>query len=126
MRVISNSIPDSVVEIGNCAFSNCGNLSEILIPDSVIKIGSGCFWNCSSLETLTISKYVREIGAGPLGRCSSLSSIVVDPENPMFDSRDNCNALIETASGRLIAGCNNTVIPNSVSVICKSSFMEIH
>lgn len=123
--LMSIDIYNSVVEIGDNAFANCSNLSEISIPDSVVKIGSGCFWNCSSLESLTISKYVREIGAGPLGRCSSLSSIVVDPENPMYDSRDNCNALIETASGRLIAGCNNTVIPNSVSVICKSSFMEI-
>lgn len=122
--LMSIDIYNSVVEIGDNAFANCSNLSEISIPDSVVKIGSGCFWNCSSLESLTISKYVREIGAGPLGRCSSLSSIVVDPENPMYDSRDNCNALIETASGRLIAGCNNTVIPNSVSVICKSSFME--
>lgn len=120
----SVDIADSVVEIGDNAFTNCSNLSEILIPDSVVKIGSGCFWNCSSLETLTISKYVKEIGAEPLGGCSSLSSIVVDPGNPMYDSRDNCNALIETASGRLIAGCNNTVIPNSVSVICKSSFMK--
>lgn len=120
----SVDIPDSVVEIGDCAFSNCGNLSEISIPDSVIKIGNAAFWACESLKSFRVPKNVMELGDRPIGGgCASLSSIVVAPENPLYDSRDNCNAIIETSSGRLITGCNATVIPKSVSVICGFSFM---
>ncbi|MBQ6237201.1 MAG: leucine-rich repeat domain-containing protein [Bacteroidales bacterium] len=54
--------------------------------------------------------------------CSSLSTITIDPENTVFDSRNDCNAIIETSSNTLIVGCNNTVIPNSIVEIGDGAF----
>ena len=48
--------------------------------------------------------------------------MVVNSGNTIYDSRNNCNAIIETASNTLIAGCKNTVIPNSVTSIGSSAF----
>ena len=57
-----------------------------------------------------------------LGGCKGLTTIVVNDGNTVYDSRDNCNAIIETATNTLIAGCQNTVIPNSVTSIGDYSF----
>jgi hypothetical protein len=51
-----------------------------------------------------------------------LTSIIVQNDNPIYDSRDNCNAIIETKSNRLIAGCQTTIIPNSVKEIGDGAF----
>ena len=46
--------------------------------------------------------------------CDKLEKIVVSPENPYFDSRENCNAIIETAGNRLLVACGKSVIPEDV------------
>ena len=59
---------------------------------------------------------------GAFKGCSDLASITVDSENTAYDSRDNCNAIIEKTTNTLIAGCQNTVIPNSVTSIGYGAF----
>ena len=54
--------------------------------------------------------------------CSSLQSIVVAKGNPKYDSRERCNAIIETATNKLIFGCPSTIIPESVTEIGGSAF----
>ena len=54
--------------------------------------------------------------------CTGLTSIFVSEGNKVYDSRDNCNAIIETESNTLIKGCINTVIPDSVTEIGKYAF----
>ena len=73
---------------------------------SVTSIGSSAFWNCSGLTSVTIPNSVTSIGDHAFSYCSGLTSIVVEKGNTTFDSRDNCNAIIETASNTLICGCN--------------------
>ena len=51
-----------------------------------------------------------------------MKSIVVESGNSKYDSRDNCNAIIETATNTLLAGCKNTTIPNSVTSIGYGAF----
>ena len=58
--------------------------------------------------------------------CSTLRSIIVESGNPIYDSRNNCNAIIETSSNTLIEGCRNTVIPNSVTAIGDNAFYECY
>jgi len=53
---------------------------------------------------------------------SALTNISVDENNKVYDSRENCNAIIETACNELIAGCSATVIPNSVQKIGFNAF----
>ena len=54
--------------------------------------------------------------------CDSLNSIKVEEGNAKYDSRENCNALIETESNTLIVGCKNTFIPKGVEIIGEKAF----
>jgi len=121
-NLTSVTIPNSVTSIGNDAFSECTGLTSINIPNSVISIGDFAFTDCTGLTTLTIPGSVTSIGSAAFIFCSSLASICVENGNPNYDSRDNCNAIIETATEAMIAGCKNTVIPNSVTSIGYSAF----
>ena len=60
---------------------------------------------------------VTSIGNNAFAYCESLTNIDVDSGNSIYDSRNDCNAIIETASNTLVAGCQNTIIPNSVTSI---------
>ena len=55
---------------------------------------------------------------------TGLTEIVVENGNPKYDSRNNCNAIIETESNTLIAGCKSTIIPNSVTTIGDRAFQS--
>ena len=118
----SITIPNSVTTIGNNAFYNCSSLASITIPNSVTTIGNSAFYKCSSLASITIPNSVTTIGSNAFYNCSSLASISVATGNTTYDSRDNCNAIIETATNTLISGCQNTVIPSSVTTIGDYAF----
>ena len=121
-------ILNGVKTIGKEAFSGCYHMTNIVIPDSVTTIGDGAFEGCDKLRSITIPRSVTSIGRGIFsgirmngdtnGACAgynNLERIIVDINNPIYDSRDNCNAIIETQSNTLIAGCQNTVIPNGIT-----------
>jgi hypothetical protein len=118
----SVTIPNSVTRLGDYAFYACSNLTSITIPNGVTSIGDCAFYNCSGLTSITIPNSVTSIGSSAFYGCSGLTSINVDSNNSIYDSRDNCNAIIEKASNTLIAGCQNTVIPNSVTNIGRGAF----
>ena len=87
------------------------------------------WWDCEEedvkeaiVEELIIPDSVTQIGANAFSGCSSLQSIVVSEGNTIYDSRNNCNAIIETESNILVAGCSQTVIPDSVTQIGKEAF----
>ena len=111
-----------MTEIGYCAFDGCVSLTRIVIPDSFTEIWDGTFKGCTSLAKIVIPASVTYIGYCVFACCASLKEIIVDENNPVYDSRENCNAIIETASGRLIQGCAATVIPSSVTSIGEGAF----
>ena len=120
-------IPDGVKSIGAFAFADCAGLTDITIPNSVTTIGEGAFYYCSGLTSITIPKSVTKFeenfdGWSQFSGCTSLTSIVVESDNMIYDSRNNCNAIIVTASDSLITGCKTTVIPNSVKTIGWAAF----
>ena len=104
---------------------------DIVIPESVTYNGktysvtgivSQAFQDCTGLTSITIPISVTSIGLAAFSGCSGLTSIKVESGNLKYDSHDNCNAIIETESNTLIAGCPNTTIPNSVTSIGGSAF----
>ena len=115
-------IESGVTAIGKEAFSGCTSLVSVTIGDSVTTIGNWAFSGCSSLASVTIPDSVTSIGAGAFEGCAGLESLTVDTNNTVYDSRNNCNAVIETASNTLIAGCKNTVIPNDVTTVGEDAF----
>ena len=121
-NLTSITIPSTVTSIGDGAFASCYSLSSIAIPSSVTSIGEWAFNGCSSLTSITIPSSVTSIGENAFRFCESLTQIKVDSGNPVYDSRDNCNAIIETKSNTLIAGCASTIIPNSVTSIGNQAF----
>ena len=116
------TIPNSVTAIGNEAFSGCSGLTTVTIPNAVISIGESAFSECSGLTSLTIPNSVTAIGNEAFSGCSGLTSITVESGNVVYDSRENCNAIIETSTNTLITGCMNTIIPNSVTSIDSYAF----
>ena len=80
------------------------------------------YYDCSGLTSLNIPNSVTDISWAPFFGCSGLISITVENGNAVYDSRENCNAIIQTADDRLVAGCKNTIIPYDVTVIGYSAF----
>ena len=117
-------IPNTVDSIEDFTFFGCASLSSISIPTSVKRIGNGALAHCSGLTSITIPNTVTSIGDGVLYGSLGLTSIVVESGNTVYDSRDNCNAIIETANNKLISGCRNTIIPNNIECIGSNSFRD--
>ena len=115
--ITSITIPNSVTNIGNGAFNGCKSLTSITIPNSVTSIGGSAFYGCKSLTSITIPNSVISIGEEVFSYCYSLTSVVVESDNAIYDSRENCNAIIETATNKVIAGCKKSIIPNSITSI---------
>ena len=116
------NIPNSVISIGQYAFASCKGLTSIIIPNSVKTIDEAAFYACSNLSSITIPSSVTSIGYRAFQNCSGLTAIQVENGNTVFDSRENCNAIIETTSNTMVWGCMNTIIPNSVTGIGKLAF----
>lgn len=118
----SITLHEGIKHIEDFAFRNCKNLQLITLPNSVVSIGRGAFEGCTSLTSINIPSNVSSIGDCAFENCSNLSFMSVHTDNKTYDSRENCNAIIHTKSNRLIRGCNNTKIPNSIQSIEHNAF----
>ena len=114
-------IPSTVTEIDRSAFEDCTNLATLDIPSSVTTIGGYAFNGCLSLQSVFIPASVVSIGNGIFAN-NNLRSISVASGNPVFDSRNGCNAIMETATNTLRSACKNTVIPEETESLGVASF----
>lgn len=120
--VTSVTLPNTVLYIGYQAFEACTGLTTITVPNSVTEISDYAFTGCSALTSIHIGNSLSLIGEYAFSGCTGLTSLTVANDNPYFDSRNDCNAIIETASNTLAVGCQNTIIPASVTAIGDLAF----
>ena len=144
--IVSITIPNSVASIEPFAFYGCGNLVSVTYPNSISYIPHGCFWGCGNLTAFNIPSSVTRIEYGAFGYCNltsitipssvtqidsqaftpnNITSIVVAEGNTVYDSRDDCNAIIETSSNTLVIACRNTTIPSTVTKFGENAFLGL-
>ena len=121
-KLKSATISRNVRSIGDNAFSYCKSLESIDFPENLESIGQYVFNGCGMLASISIPVNVGFIGTAAFANTKSLSSITVDGKNTVYDSRQSCNAIIETATNTLITGCKTTQIPDGVRVIGRNAF----
>ena len=150
-RLTSIELPQSLTSIGEASFSGCESLVSVNIPEGVTTIGGAAFYGCSSLEnvtlpskltaiesyilffpvgafegsgikSVTIPAAVTQIGPKAFANCPNLGSVMVDRQNAVYDSREDCNAIIFTKSDSLVSGCRSTVIPGTIKKLGAFSF----
>ena len=135
----SFEIPEGVERIGKGAFWCCKSLNNltfpstikfieehafghlaitsIVFPDNTKEIGWDSFGYCKNLRSVFIPATIEQIGDHPFGDCPNLSEIRIHKDNQYYDSRNNCNAIIEKKTNRLVNGCKNTIIPFGITKI---------
>ena len=138
----------TVTTVGNHAFYQCDNLISLELPGTVNRLESEAIQACPVLESLNLPEGLTYLGGyaisslpmlkalyipstlttvsyGSLTGLPGLESINVGGGNPKYDSRDNCNALIETANNTLLRACRNTFIPDGVTTIGDGAFANV-
>lgn len=98
------------------------HISRVTIPEGLITIADSAFLNCNQIGVIYIPKSVEKIGIVAFSPMYYIDGFVVDPDNLYYDSREGCNAIIEKATNTLLAGSNNTVIPDGVERITQEAF----
>ena len=112
----------TVTAIGNSAFCQIFDLQEVVMPSTIETIEDNAFRAGDNLTTIEIPASVTSIGYHAFLSCPKLVHFTVSKDNPKFDSRDNCNAVIETASNKLVVGIINSTIPATVTTIGQNAF----
>lgn len=111
--------------IDDSLFFSCENLSSVKIPPHVASIGESAF-SYTGIHDFTIPASVTRIGPNAFNCNSFLEDIRVEEGNTVFDSRDNCHALIETASNTLLTGCSISFIPDGIKTIGARALEDSH
>lgn len=122
-KITAVTVPEGVTSL-SYTFYGFKDLEQVKLPKSLTYIGIGTFDRCRGLTRVTIPASVTEIDADAFSGCTGLISLRVDEKNAVYDSRNHCNAIIETASNTLIIGCKVTEIPASVTGIGPYAFCE--
>ena len=120
----SIEIPNTVTKIGYQGIYQLMSLQSLTIPNSITEVGEFAFATCTSIKEIHIPASLTSIDTSAFAGCNSLETITVDSNNPCYNSNNNCNAIIETATNALIVGCKNTVIPDNVTKIGKQAFTQ--
>jgi hypothetical protein len=137
------TIAESAFEKATLTHFSVGMLTNSVIPYGAITIDGGAFWYSNGLKSITTHN-IKKIGAqafyssdletvslmtetvelseyNPFGNCP-LTKISVEKNNQKYDSRQDCNAIIETSTNKIITACSNTVIPDGILAISPGAF----
>lgn len=118
-EIESIKIPDFITEISESTFADCYGLTSISLP-SVVEIGMSAFSDCYGLTTIILPKSLTKIGFRVFAGCSNIAEVIIDKENPVYYSENNC--IIEKETKILVLGCGSGIIPNDIKIIGGSAF----
>ena len=110
-----------LTEIESSAFDRCRHLQSIRLPRNINSIGQNAFLDCD-LHAVYISAKITKIAATAFSCNPHLASIIVSPDNAVYDSREHCNAIIETSTNQMITGSITATIPRSVTSLSDECF----
>ena len=122
IRLKSIDIPDMVTTINDQAFLGCFSLTSLRLGESLKTIGETAFKGCNTIQSLIIPSSVSSISQNAFQNCTSLAAITVAEDNQVYDSRENCNAIVTSSTNTIMLGCYNTTFPSSVVAIGPSAF----
>lgn len=123
----------SLTSIASNAFGECTSLTTIALPESLTTLGdymemsghiyyNGSVFAGSGLTSIEIPKnFTTLYGGGHFADCP-LTSLTVNAANTKFDSRDGCNAVVETATNKIVMGCVATTVPDGIEAIGYEAF----
>ena len=120
-KITNLTLPNTLKHVGSYNFIGCP-ISDLQLPSSLEYIGYGSFQALDLIPSIFVPASLTCISSVVFNGCVNCTSIIVDEKNPIYDSRENCNAVVETSSNQLIAGCQATVVPSTVTAIGAGSF----
>lgn len=118
------NIGSSVKVLPEKLVANCEKLRQVTIPENVTKISFRAFYMCKGLTEIAIPSSIVSIDSEAFRGCIGLEKIEVDVANTIYDSRNKCNAIVETQSNKLLMGCKETIIPEDIVTIGSYAFAD--
>lgn len=113
-----------VNKIADRSFMYCNEIECVIIGEGIEEVERLAFWRCTRLRSVSFPSTLRGVDETAFYECYDLCEIRVDKRNPMFDSRENCNALIKTKTDELFLGCRSTIIPKGIKRIAGGAFLD--
>ena len=135
----SMTIPGSVKEIGNSAFRQCENLTNLVIEEgSSINVGEYAFSSCNSLESVTINSQLIDLKQYAFGSCSFLTTVrfagtVTVGQNAFYSCLELNDIDIQNIRGDIgnsaFYGCEaltSADLPEGVTTVGSSAFFDCY
>ena len=121
-KIEDNGVTYKIAKIAPKGFTNCCFVKNIVIDEGITTVGKLAFNGCSDLCSVSFPSTISSLGDCIFYNCPELKFIDVSKENPYFDSRDRCNAVIRTSEDAVELGCAGMTFPKSVSRISRGAF----
>ena len=125
------TIPNTVKTIGEAAFNLCPKLRSINVPNSVVTIEEWGIAHNESLKELHLGSGAVNLDDYAIVGNTALEVITVDENNPVYDSRNNCNGIITTVNNSMVhdrhilfTACSRTVLPREVTWIARGAYQD--
>ncbi|MBS6628110.1 MAG: leucine-rich repeat protein [Clostridiales bacterium] len=112
----------TVYGLGSGAMENNDAIETVTFESGVQYIGLTALGYCDQLESVVLSDTINKVEANAFSYSPNLERILVDSQNTVYDSRNDCNGLIETATNTFIAGGSRSAIPEGIVRIESNAF----
>ena len=117
----SIQLPPTIRRLRVRAFSGCWSLTTIELPEDLERIDNDAILRCG-IDSIYIPAATTSIATTGVSACEHLMRVVVSPQNPVYDSRDNCNAIIDSRTNMMVSGSAVARIPRSVTSLSDEAF----